>query len=443
MSKIEVDTIAPQSGTTVTLGESGDTITIPAGASIVNNGTQTGFSRTGTVDWDTTAKTASFTAVSGNGYFVNTTSGVITVTLPAGSAGDIVSLADYAATWQTNNVTVSPNGTDKIGGINGDVTLSTEGQSVTFVYADSTQGWLNTMDSTSNVRAPATYSADFLVIAGGGGGGYDQGGGGGAGGYRASYNSETSGGGGSSETALIFNPETVYTITVGAGGGGINGTTTPAGEGNDSSISGADITTITSIGGGRGGNYNQPSYSASTGGSGGGGAGGAPGGGFAGAAGTANQGFAGGSATGFASAGTGGGGAGAVGADATGLASPGAGGDGVASTITGSSVTRGGGGGSMSANSPQVASPGGAGGGGAGSTNTGASGNSGTANTGGGGGGIWNSPSPYVSGSGGSGVVILRVPTARYSGTTTGSPTVTTDGTDTIMTFTSSGSYTG
>jgi hypothetical protein len=63
------------------LGDSGDTITIPAGATITNNGTQTGFGRTGTVDWDTTAKTASFTAVSGNGYFVNTTSGAITVTL--------------------------------------------------------------------------------------------------------------------------------------------------------------------------------------------------------------------------------------------------------------------------------------------------------------------------------------------------------------------------
>jgi hypothetical protein len=77
----------------ITLGASGDTITLACGAS------QTGFGRTGTVDWDTTAKTASFTAVSGNGYFVNTTSGAITVTLPATpSAGDIVSLADYAGT---------------------------------------------------------------------------------------------------------------------------------------------------------------------------------------------------------------------------------------------------------------------------------------------------------------------------------------------------------
>src|SRR6056300_298086 len=223
-SKIKEDNIANQAdsnivnkcGTTITLGASGDTITLASGAS------QTGFGRTGTVDWDTTAKTASFTAVSGNGYFVNTTSGAITVTLPAGSAGDIVSLADYAATWQTNNVTVSPNGTDKIGGVNASVSLSTVGQSVTFVYTDSTQGWLNTMDSTSNVRAsqfvaatggtittcgnykihtftsPGTFTVtasgspvgsdtvDYLVVAGGGGGGFDYSGGGGAGGYRES-----------------------------------------------------------------------------------------------------------------------------------------------------------------------------------------------------------------------------------------------------------------
>ena len=127
---LKSNSIKSASGSTLTIGQSGDTVTLASGAS------QTGFGRTGTVDWDTTAKTASFTAVSGNGYFVNTTSGTITVTLPAGSAGDIVSLADYAATWQTNNLTVSPNGSEKIGGVNANVTLDTEGQSVTFIYVD-------------------------------------------------------------------------------------------------------------------------------------------------------------------------------------------------------------------------------------------------------------------------------------------------------------------
>jgi hypothetical protein len=64
MSKVEVNQISSQCGSTLTIGQSGDTVTLACGA------TQTGFGRTGTVDWDTTAKTASFTAVSGNGYFV-------------------------------------------------------------------------------------------------------------------------------------------------------------------------------------------------------------------------------------------------------------------------------------------------------------------------------------------------------------------------------------
>ena len=120
MSKIEVNTVEPQCGTTLTLGGSGDTVTLGSGAS------QSGFGRTGTVDWDTTAKTSNFTATNGEGYFVNTTSGAITVTLPAGSAGSIVSLKDYANTWNTNNVTVTPNGTDKINGTNADAVLNTQ-----------------------------------------------------------------------------------------------------------------------------------------------------------------------------------------------------------------------------------------------------------------------------------------------------------------------------
>ena len=129
--------IINESSNTITIGASGDTVTLASGAS------QTGFGRTGTVDWDTTPKTATFTAVSGDGFFCNTTSSAFTCNLPAGSVGAIVSLADYAGTWDSNALTVSPNGSDKIGGTSVDVALSTEGQSVTFVYVDSTQGWVN------------------------------------------------------------------------------------------------------------------------------------------------------------------------------------------------------------------------------------------------------------------------------------------------------------
>ena len=193
--------IISQSGTTITIGASGDTVNLASGAS------QSGFGRTGTVDWDTTAKTASFTAVSGDGYFVNTTGGAITVTLPAGSAGSIVSLKDYANTWDTNNVTVTPNGSDKINGVNASSVLTTEDQSITLVYVDGTKGWRVVQDSTSDVTGTAFIAAtggtivtcgdfkihiftgpgtfcvsqngtgsapndlDYMVVAGGGGGG--------------------------------------------------------------------------------------------------------------------------------------------------------------------------------------------------------------------------------------------------------------------------------
>ena len=155
-STIKVNTITTESGSTLTVGGCGKTVALASGAS------QTGFGRTGTVDWDTTPKTGTFTAVSGDGFFCNTTSGGFTCNLPAGAAGAIVSLADYAGTWQTGNLTVSPNGTDKIGGVNSNVTLSTEGQSVTFVYVDGTQGWINVQDSTSNERGNA-----FIIATGG------------------------------------------------------------------------------------------------------------------------------------------------------------------------------------------------------------------------------------------------------------------------------------
>src|SRR5210317_1852928 len=139
MSKIEVNAIEPQCGTNLTVGASGDTITFPTGTTIVNNGSQTGFGRTGTVDWDTTAKTASFTAVSGNGYFVNTTSGAVTMTLPASpSAGDIVAVVDYAGTTGTNNITIARNGSN-INGAASDLTIAQNNSAVTLVYIDGTQ----------------------------------------------------------------------------------------------------------------------------------------------------------------------------------------------------------------------------------------------------------------------------------------------------------------
>ena len=151
MSIVKVNTVDKRTGSTLTLGGCGTTVTLGAGA------TQSGFGRTGTVDWCTTAKTSPFTGVSGKGYFVNTTCGAVTVTLPASpSAGDIISIADYASTWQTNAVTLCRNGS-LINGGSVNPSLITTGQSITLVYVDGTRGWKNTMDSTSNITGAPTY----------------------------------------------------------------------------------------------------------------------------------------------------------------------------------------------------------------------------------------------------------------------------------------------
>ena len=133
--------IIKKCGSTITIGSSGASVALASGA------TQTGFGRTGTVDWCTTVKTSPFTAVSGDGYFVNTTSGGITVTLPASpSAGDIVAFKDYGGTWQTNNVIICRN-SSKINGNCFNATLNTEAQSVTLIYVDGTKGWQDIHDS--------------------------------------------------------------------------------------------------------------------------------------------------------------------------------------------------------------------------------------------------------------------------------------------------------
>jgi len=442
--------IVSQSGTTITLGASGDTIALASGAS------QTGFGRTGTVDWITTPKVTGdspVTGVAGKGYFLNTTAGTITLNLPAGSAGDIVSMADYAGTWQTNNVTVSPNGSEKIGGTNADVTLSTEGQSVTFVYVDSTQGWLNTMDSTSNVRANAyiiatggtiTTSGDdkihtftgpgtfcvsavspcaannlvsYMVVAGGGGTEGDYSGGGGAGGYRelkspsTPYTASPLDGYPSSPNRVTVTA-TGYPITVGAGGAG--SCSAPDRTGNPGSTS--TFSTITSAGGGGAGVQGPSTTPNNTNGR----AGGSGGGGAAtsGAGGAGNtppttpaQGQNGGSGvhSGAYSTSTGGGG-GAGGTGSNGVASNpgGAGGAGVTSSINATPTARAGGGGGSGEAGGGAGGTGG--GGGAGASRGGPSpvsptpATAGTVNTGGGGGGAANTTGV----SGGSGIVIIR-----------------------------------
>ena len=159
MSEVKVNKISPRTACgTVTLGDSGDTFTIPAGATITNNGTAAGFGATGAASWDTTVKTTGFTAVSGVGYFVNTTAGAITVTLPASpSAGDVVAVSDYAGTADTNNITIGRNSSN-INGAAADLTISKENSAVTLVYVDGTQGWKATdTSSLSDIEIQPSY----------------------------------------------------------------------------------------------------------------------------------------------------------------------------------------------------------------------------------------------------------------------------------------------
>ena len=375
----------------------------------------------GGTDWQSSIKTSAFTAVAGEGYWINTSGGAFTITLPSSaSVGDEIEFVDYLRSWGTNAVTININGLKFQSGTVNPI-YDVNNQAVKIVYSGATNGWIPTSDEASDLEGLTIYDAEYLAVAGGGSGGSRNSGGGGAGGFLTNFGG----------TAISLQVGTTYTVTVGAGGSQPP-TETVGNDGVNSVLSGAGITTITAIGGGGGG---RGSTVGRDGGSGGGS------GCFnisASGSGTADQGNDGGVGDGNRSpyAAGGGGGASAVGGNGT-SGGGGAGGAGLANSITGSSVTRAGGGGGNAYNSGGA---GGAGGGGAASTMTG-DGNAATANTGGGGGG--NRAAGDQGGAGGSGVVILRMLTTDYSGTTTGSPTVSTNSGDTILTFNSSGSYTG
>ena len=405
------------------------------------------FENIGAVSWDTTPKTSTFTGVSGNGYFVNTTSGAVTVNLPSSpSAGDVVAVSDYAGTAGTNNITIGRNGSN-INGSAANLTIENTDSAITLVYVDGTQGWkatntssladvelqpeyitatggtITTVDTNFKVHTftgPGTFtvcsvgnpkgssSVDYMVAAGGGGGGRNAGGGGGAGGWRASNGTASgcySAGPGPLTSPVSGLPVAAqgYPITVGSGGAGASG-------GDAATGSNSIFSTITSTGGGRAGGRGGTAS----------GGNGASGGGAAGDntnAGSGNtppttpaQGTNGGTSSSGAT-GAGGGGAAVAGTNTTPGQNGGAGGAGATTSITGSPVmyAAGGGGGGYPCSPAEFGGAGGGSGGGCGAdTPAGGDNVDGTANkaTGGGGG---SNQSPRHSGSnGGSGVVIIR-----------------------------------
>jgi len=450
-----------QCGTTITLGASGDTIALASGAS------QTGFGRTGTVDWNTTPVTSTpTTGVNGVGYFIDASGGAKTINLPASpTAGDIMAVSDYAQIASTNNITIGRNGSN-IQGSASDLVIERTGVAMTLVYVDATKGWVVTDTGAEADKAadpefitatggtitccgdfkihtftgPGTFtvcsvgntagsnSVDYLVVAGGGSAGRACGnfssGGGGGGGMRISGGTASGCYAvsplGSSPSPVSALPVTAqgYPITVGGGGSPVSS------DGPGNSGSSAVFSTITSAGGGAGGGGSGGSNIGVNGGSGGGANNTAAGG-------TGNtppvsppQGQPGGTNPGAptpaANGGAGGGGAGQTGFDSLPSTSPRSGGGdgsysninpatGVADGPVGSArYYAGGGGGGCGAGSCH-SGPGGAGGGGAGlfpfsSPAATIPGQAGTVNTGGGGGGT----RAGNSGGGGSGIVIIR-----------------------------------
>jgi hypothetical protein len=381
------------------------------------------------IDWQTTPKTSDFTAVSGEGYLVDTTSAAITVTLPTTpSSGDEISLIDYSGNASTNIITLTSN--DNIQGSTNDKAINNSNSSVKLFYSGATRGWLvesNAVSDSISTALPSSFSVDYLVVAGGGGTDLFSGGGG-AGGLRTSFSGSTNGGGSNLESTLTLSTNVAYNITVGSGGSGL-GYVSPGGTatGSDSVFH-----NITSNGGGGGSYQTGP-----TGGGSGGGAGcGSNPGSYTGGTRSTTptiQGYNGGDSgprngSGYPCGG--GGGAGAAGQDYVSGTQAGNGGVGLSNSITGSAVFYAGGGGGAVINN-YTAGTGGNGGGGNGGNGT-TTGTNGADNTGGGGGGAPNTPT--TGNNGGSGVVILRYPTGYTLSGVTGS--TTTVGVYDVTTFT-------
>ena len=416
------------------------------------------------VDWQsviTADGSTGTTAVSGKGYFIDTTSATHTLTLPSSAAiGDFIAIKDYAGTFGTNNLTIARNG-HNIQGVANDSLISTNRASLVLVYVDSTKGWLyweehNVADlqqvlfitatggtvttsgdykihaftgdgcfAVSSVGNPiGSDTVDYMIVGGGGSGGFYNGlGGGGAGGMRlGSVTPQPS----IPTAAPGFSVSaTTYPITIGGGGASTSypvNNPGPIPSGSPSSGLG-----FTATGGGAGarGNGTPPINAGQTGGSGGGGGGSAS----SGASGNTppvsppqgNNGGAGSPGNDNCSGGGGGGGAATVGSVGS-QSGGGAGGAGInVSPIFGTAPQpfyqangpangasacgqfAGGAGGSAYWS---TAGSGGIGGGGNGVINSDGNGISGTANTGGGGSGTQKLPS--ASGAGGKGIVLIR-----------------------------------
>lgn len=302
------------------------------------------------------------------------------------------------------------------------------------VYATNAVGNSLPSASSNSITTATTYNVDYLIVAGGGGGAGDNGGGGGAGGYLTSTSTLT--------------PGVLYAVTVGLGG--VGGSAARPSTGMTAGANSV-FNSITATGGGTSTGFTGGATTGGAGGSGGGAAGPLGAAASTGGLGVSGQGNNGGSGytNGTVFSGGGGGGAGVAGSNSVSFSpNGGPGGNGLQSSITGTATyyAGGGGGSTYTGGGGNAQSNGGLGGGGKGGGGNTLPSTVGLVNTGGGGGagGYGSGPDglSQAGATGGSGVVILSVPTASYSATTTGSPTITTSGANTIIKFTGIGSYT-
>jgi hypothetical protein len=430
------------------------------------------------VDWQATVKTGNFQAVASQGYFVNTTSNQVIVTMPpTASVGDIVSIVDYAGTAQTNNITITAQ--SNINGSANDVKIDYQRGAVSIIYSGTIQGWVAEFAANDGtdalVNSPPPFLVDYLIVAGGGAGAA-WGGGGGAGGVRTSYgtNSPITISGGSMELGVDLQVGTNYTVTIGVGGAAQArvaqmSRTVGASGGNSSITDGASINIVSSGGGGGGNGFGPTTFNAAVSGGSGGGAALTREILVAGASAVTSpvvQGFAGGDSPSQDPYPGGGAGGGAGGVGGNGATAPtnvgGNGGIGCEVNIKGGTGNYyGGGGGGMfyglGSSQPGLSSGGqGGGGGGArfvsgsnGSTGGASNAVDGSVNSGGGGGAGGATIGTLYGGdtaSGGSGVVILRYPSsssAALSGGAIGSVDQTITGsTDKYAEITGSGTIT-